>query len=321
MASVAGEVRPGAPGVRHAARAGTDPDPAAVRVRVVGRIRRPPMDSATTRTRSTPCSASTPPARPASPSSPASGSAPGATGRTAQNRDGSWAYNPGPAERRHRQHDLRGDLQPDHHRPRAVRSRASSSSATASSTAASGRSTPASRPGSTGWPATSTSAEHQRAAASGQFYYLYGLERAGRLSGLRFFGRHDWYREGAEELVRIQDHLTAPGGASDQEGDPLLATSFALLFLAKGRSPVLVNKLRHGPGPTGTTTTTTSRTSSAWSRATGSTCSPGRSSTPTHATVEDMLQAPIAYLNGHEAPRARAREAKQRSATSSSRAG
>src|SRR5690606_39113528 len=32
---------------------------------------------------------------------------------------------------------------------------------------------------------------------SGLLYYLYGLERAGRLSGQRFFGGHDWYREGA----------------------------------------------------------------------------------------------------------------------------
>ncbi len=33
-------------------------------------------------------------------------------------------------------------------------------------------------------------------------YFLYGLERAGRLAGIRFFGQHDWYRLGAEELVR-----------------------------------------------------------------------------------------------------------------------
>lgn len=29
------------------------------------------------------------------------------------------------------------------------------------------------------------------------FYHLYGLERAGRLSGSRFIGEYDWYREGA----------------------------------------------------------------------------------------------------------------------------
>ena len=31
------------------------------------------------------------------------------------------------------------------------------------------------------------------------------------------------------------------------ENDEVLATSFAVLFLAKGRAPVLINKLRHGP--------------------------------------------------------------------------
>src|SRR5262249_18260668 len=30
------------------------------------------------------------------------------------------------------------------------------------------------------------------------FYNLYGIERAGRLSGMRFFYSHDWYREGCE---------------------------------------------------------------------------------------------------------------------------
>src|SRR5262249_32716512 len=35
-------------------------------------------------------------------------------------------------------------------------------------------------------------------------YYVYGIERAGRLSGRRFFGEHDWYREGAEYLLRMQ---------------------------------------------------------------------------------------------------------------------
>ena len=49
-------------------------------------------------------------------------------------------------------------------------------------------------------------------------YYLYGLERVGRLTARRFIplfptkpgqpDRADWYREGAEHLVRSQDPLS-----------------------------------------------------------------------------------------------------------------
>ena len=67
-----------------------------------------------------------------------------------------------------------------------------------------------------------------------KYYYLYALERAGRLSGVRFFGQHDWYREGAEELVHDQNPLSGFWRGANQENE-LVATSFALLFLAKGR--------------------------------------------------------------------------------------
>ena len=36
------------------------------------------------------------------------------------------------------------------------------------------------------------------------FYFLYGLERAGRLTGLRFMGGHDWYWVGCQYLTRAQ---------------------------------------------------------------------------------------------------------------------
>src|SRR5207302_1331260 len=77
------------------------------------------------------------------------------------------------------------------------------------------------------------------------FYNLYGIERAGRLSGQRFFGDHDWYREGCEYLVRRQQQ----NGSWEQprESWPVISTSFALLFLSKGRMPVLISKLVHGP--------------------------------------------------------------------------
>ncbi len=77
------------------------------------------------------------------------------------------------------------------------------------------------------------------------FYYLYGLERAGKFTGQRFFGRTDWYREGAVFFVGTQskvDHACVDPGES-----PVVSTSFALLFLSKGLSPVLINKLQYGP--------------------------------------------------------------------------
>ncbi len=89
-------------------------------------------------------------------------------------------------------------------------------------------------------------------------YYLYGLERVGRLTAKHFLPRShpklgqpdraDWYREGAEHLVRIQDAVLGswqtPGVG---DANPVIGTCFALLFLSKGRWPVLLDKLEHRP--------------------------------------------------------------------------
>ncbi len=85
-------------------------------------------------------------------------------------------------------------------------------------------------------------------AIGGVLYYLYGLERAGRLSGQRFMGNHDWFREGAKFLINGQGgngNWSRLEGAGD--GDNVIGTSFALLFLSKGMAPVLINKLKFGP--------------------------------------------------------------------------
>lgn len=78
------------------------------------------------------------------------------------------------------------------------------------------------------------------------YYCLYGVERAGRLTGQRFFGGHDWYEIGCRYLVGAQkaDGSWASTGMFDKQ--PVIATSFALLFLSKGRTPVLVSKLAYG---------------------------------------------------------------------------
>lgn len=83
-------------------------------------------------------------------------------------------------------------------------------------------------------------------SAMTKFYYLYGLERAGRLSGRRFFGMHDWYRLGAAHLLKTQKGTGAwQGSGGLWEDSEFVATSFALLFLSKGRRPILVGKYQH----------------------------------------------------------------------------
>ena len=68
-------------------------------------------------------------------------------------------------------------------------------------------------------------------------YWLYAVERCGILSGQRYFGRHDWYREGARYLVRAQ-HADGSWGSALEE------TCFAILFLAKGHKSLLIQKLQ-----------------------------------------------------------------------------
>ncbi len=151
-------------------------------------------------------------------------------------------------------------------------------------------------------------------AGQWNFYYLYGLERVGRLSGRRFFGNSDWYREGAAYLVRNQDPLQGYWRGQGPESDPFITTSFSLLFLAKGRAPVLVNKVRHGPGADWNNdhddiTNLVGVISRDWKH-----LLTWQVVDPNFSTVEDLLQAPIAYINGHEFPvfsataRARLRE-------------
>jgi hypothetical protein len=135
-----------------------------------------------------------------------------------------------------------------------------------------------------------------------KFYYLYGLERAGRLAGIRFFGPHDWYRMGAEELVHDQNKLSGFWQGALVEQDKVLSTSFALLFLAKGRAPVLINKLRHLPANDWNNDPDDVRNlvgvvSRDWNH-----LLTWQVVDPAVATLQELLQAPIIFFNGHKAP-------------------
>lgn len=143
-----------------------------------------------------------------------------------------------------------------------------------------------------------------------RFYYLYGLERAARLAGIRFFGDHDWYRAGTEELVREQHNPEGYWQGALVESNKILATSFAVLFLAKGRAPVLINKLRYGPNDDwnndpGDVQNLTSTVSADWRHLLTWQIVDSKK-----ATVADLLRAPILFISGHHAPEFTAAEKK-----------
>jgi len=97
------------------------------------------------------------------------------------------------------------------------------------------------------WMANHFSVARNPGAGAWKYYYLYGLERAGRLSGRRFFGENDWYRSGARQLIGMQNQRTGQWDPAGNATDANTATCFALLFLSKGLAPVLINKLKYGP--------------------------------------------------------------------------
>ncbi|MCG6154481.1 DUF4159 domain-containing protein [Rubinisphaera margarita] len=98
------------------------------------------------------------------------------------------------------------------------------------------------------WLSRNFSVQTNPLSSSWWLYYMYGLERAGRLSGRRFFGTHDWYREGARALlVRQSKRDGSWRGQGGMETNPMLGTPLALLFLSKGLAPVLINKVKLGP--------------------------------------------------------------------------
>jgi len=134
-------------------------------------------------------------------------------------------------------------------------------------------------------------------------YYLYGVERVGRLTGHRFIGRHDWYREGAEFLIRRQDLNNGWRGVGVAEENPLVATSLALLFLSKGRRPVVIAKAKYGERDqwdlhTGGVPNLTRSIEMAWHRdLTWQTIDLKA------ATVEDLMETPVLFLSGSAALR------------------
>jgi hypothetical protein len=135
-------------------------------------------------------------------------------------------------------------------------------------------------------------------------YYLYGVERVGRLSGRRYLGEQDWYRVGAEILVSRQDRLNGQWrGTGLIETNPILGTAFALLFLAKGRRPVVVSQVDwKADGPSGDW----NRHATALHNLTREVERDWKQELTwqtvrlKNASVDELLQSPVLYLRGTE---------------------
>lgn len=167
------------------------------------------------------------------------------------------------------------------------------------------------------WLGNNFAVGHNPSGNSWLLYYLYGLERAGRFSGQRFFinargEKHDWYREGAEYLASQQNKLTGEWrGHGQVETDPVLGTSLALMFMSKGMAPVLINKLQYGRKGAD------NRVASDWNRHRNDIRNltqliSNRDNWPklltwqtvdvSRASAADLLQAPILFFSGAESP-------------------
>jgi hypothetical protein len=86
---------------------------------------------------------------------------------------------------------------------------------------------------------------HIDEAIRSSYYTLYGIERIGAASGRRFFGTTDWYELGADFLVSQQKE----DGSWQGDRGAIPDTCFGLLFLARGREPLLMEKLEYQADP------------------------------------------------------------------------
>lgn len=152
------------------------------------------------------------------------------------------------------------------------------------------------------WLGAHFSVSHNPDYSEWLLYYLYGLERVGRMTAHRFIGGHDWYREGASYLLRDMRSTVAASGGWRGKGlesnDERVTTSFALLFLAKGRRPVLMSKVKfhhnddwnHHRSDVGNLTRYAELQ---WKRDLTWQIIDAQA-----ATVDDLLQSPVLYFTG-----------------------
>lgn len=135
-------------------------------------------------------------------------------------------------------------------------------------------------------------------------YYMYALERAGRLTGRRYIGDHDWYREGSEQLINItQDQISGKFISGSLDGNEYTETAFALLFLSKGKRQTLISRLKY-PGQDSldwnhhstAVQNLTAHTEQAWKRDLS-----WQNVDLEKSTVKELLETPVLFISGTQA--------------------
>ena len=138
-------------------------------------------------------------------------------------------------------------------------------------------------------------------------YYLYALERVGRLTGKRIIAGHDWYREGCAFLLSRQGRLSGP--INDNSGDTVSSTAMAVLFLSKGKRQIVVARARLDEDNVAALneqytfkhhdhaiTHLTGHIEQAWKRDLA-----WQSLDLADASVTDLLESPVLFISGTEA--------------------
>ncbi|HEX4792886.1 MAG TPA: VWA domain-containing protein [Humisphaera sp.] len=78
------------------------------------------------------------------------------------------------------------------------------------------------------------------------YYYLYSLERVGRILDTEFIGNYEWYPQGARFLVGAQK--SDGSWMEPADTDPRCTTAFALLFLTRATPKLAMEVKRGGTG-------------------------------------------------------------------------
>jgi hypothetical protein len=151
------------------------------------------------------------------------------------------------------------------------------------------------------WLGTHFSVQRNPGGMGWYMYYMYAVERTGRMTGSRFIGQHDWYREGAQRLLEMQNRAGGDFPTGVLENDRVVTTSFALLFLSKGKRQIVISRLQHGRGDDWNHHSRamhhlTGHTERVWKRdLTWQTIDIRK------ATVRDLLESPVLFISGTQA--------------------